>query len=465
MTSIGFIGLGIMGAPMAAHLADAGHQVAGLHAGTAATRGSSAAAAAPWTSPTPRPGRRGRDHHAAQPSPRSRRSCSARTACSPPPAPGALLIDMCTIRPESSIAIAEAGAEAPDPGAGRAGLGRPGAAPKKASLSIMVGGSEADFAAATDLRAVGKTIVHVGPHGAGQTVKAANQLVVGGTYALVAEAIVLLEAPGVDARAGLDVLAGGLAASRILDLKRESMLAREFTPGFRIDLHHKDMGIVTDAARTGRRRAAGHRPDRPADRRARAPWASVRWTTPHCSRSSRSSTVAARSDAMTPRIVCAADKFKGSLTAVEVAERVTAGLRRVVPDLRVDTLPVADGGDGTVAAAVAAGFERREARVTGPLGTPVTAAYRGARRRGRGRDGGGLRAPAPSRRRLRAADRDHVRRRASCCCAALDAGARTIVLRRRRQRHDRRRRRHARRARRPLPGRRGRARRPRRRRA
>ncbi|MBB4984509.1 MULTISPECIES: glycerate kinase [Streptomyces] len=74
-------------------------------------------------------------------------------------------------------------------------------------------------------------------------------------------------------------------------------------------------------------------------------------------------------------VLVAADKFKGSLTAVQVAERVTAGLRRVVPELTVETLPVADGGDGTVAAAVAAGFERREVRVTGPLGEPVTAAY------------------------------------------------------------------------------------------
>lgn len=74
-------------------------------------------------------------------------------------------------------------------------------------------------------------------------------------------------------------------------------------------------------------------------------------------------------------MLVAADKFKGSLTAVEVAERVTAGLRRVVPDLAVEALPVADGGDGTVAAAVAAGFERREVRVVGPLGDEVTAAY------------------------------------------------------------------------------------------
>ncbi|WP_200303171.1 glycerate kinase [Streptomyces adelaidensis] len=80
-------------------------------------------------------------------------------------------------------------------------------------------------------------------------------------------------------------------------------------------------------------------------------------------------------DRATPRVLIAADKFKGTLTAVQVAERVTAGLRRVRPDLAVEALPVADGGDGTVAAAVAAGFERREVRVTGPLGEPVTAAY------------------------------------------------------------------------------------------
>lgn len=75
------------------------------------------------------------------------------------------------------------------------------------------------------------------------------------------------------------------------------------------------------------------------------------------------------------RVLVAADKFKGSLTAVEVAERVTSGLRRVVPDVAVEALPVADGGDGTVAAALAAGFERRQVRVAGPLGHEVTAAF------------------------------------------------------------------------------------------
>ncbi|GAA3313313.1 hypothetical protein GCM10020219_025090 [Nonomuraea dietziae] len=93
----------------------------------------------------------------------------------------------------------------------------------------------------------------------------------------MAEAIVLMEAAGVDAAAGLDVLAGGLAASRILDLKRESMLARSFQPGFRIDLHHKDMGIILDAARTAEvalpmsraHRAARRRRPRPGARLAR----------------------------------------------------------------------------------------------------------------------------------------------------------------------------------------------------
>ncbi|MFE5921328.1 glycerate kinase [Streptomyces sp. NPDC056468] len=78
---------------------------------------------------------------------------------------------------------------------------------------------------------------------------------------------------------------------------------------------------------------------------------------------------------MTQRVLIAADKFKGSLTAVQVAERVTAGLRRVVPAVQVEAMPVADGGDGTVDAAVAAGFERREVRVAGPLGHEVTAAF------------------------------------------------------------------------------------------
>ncbi|MBZ6101365.1 glycerate kinase [Streptomyces olivaceus] len=129
----------------------------------------------------------------------------------------------------------------------------------------------------------------------------------------------------------------------------------------------------------------------------------------------------------TRRVLVAADKFKGSLTAVEVAERVTAGLRRVVPDVRVEALPVADGGDGTVAAAVAAGFERREVRVAGPLGDEVTAAYalregtavvEMAEASGLHRLPGGVLAPLTA----------STRGSGELLRAALDAGARTIVF-------------------------------------
>lgn len=127
------------------------------------------------------------------------------------------------------------------------------------------------------------------------------------------------------------------------------------------------------------------------------------------------------------RVLVAADKFKGSLTAAQVAERVTAGIRRAVPDAEVTALPVADGGDGTVAAALAAGFERREVRVTGPLGTPVTAGYalRGptavvemAEASGLQRLPEGVRAPLTA----------TTRGSGELLRAALDAGARTVVL-------------------------------------
>ena len=92
-------------------------------------------------------------------------------------------------------------------------------------------------------------MVHVGAPGSGQTVKAANQLIVAGTIELVAEAMVFLEAYGVDMEAAVKVLAGGLAGNAILDRKAAGMLARNFQPGFRIELHHKDLGIVQSAAR------------------------------------------------------------------------------------------------------------------------------------------------------------------------------------------------------------------------
>ncbi|MGW4208730.1 NAD(P)-dependent oxidoreductase [Lentzea sp. NPDC004789] len=242
MTRIGFIGLGIMGSPMAAHLVAAGHDVMGFDLSSAsleklvADGGKAAASAQEAVSGAEVVITMLPDH------PQVEAVVDEVTFDD-----ATLLIDMSTIRPSTSIEIARKLTnvrvlDAPVSG------GQTGAV--QASLSIMVGGEEADFAAARPfLGVVGKTIVHVGPHGAGQVVKAANQLMVGGIYALVAESIVLLEASGVDPKAGLDVLAGGLAANRILDLKRETMIAREFQPGFRIDLHHKDMGIALDAAR------------------------------------------------------------------------------------------------------------------------------------------------------------------------------------------------------------------------
>ena len=126
--------------------------------------------------------------------------------------------------------------------------GEPGAI--EGTLSIMVGADGADFDAVKPiLDTVGTTVVLVGPPGSGQTVKAANQLIVAGTLELVAEAIVFLRAYGVDTEAAVSVLSGGLAGSRVLERKAASMLAGNFEPGFRIDLHHKDMGIVTAAAR------------------------------------------------------------------------------------------------------------------------------------------------------------------------------------------------------------------------
>ncbi|WP_329092142.1 MULTISPECIES: 2-hydroxy-3-oxopropionate reductase [unclassified Streptosporangium] len=247
--NIGFIGLGIMGSPMAANLVRAGHTVVGYDMSAermdalAVAGGKSAGSVAEAIAQaevviTMLPD-----------SPQVEEVAFGDDGLLQRGREGLIHIDMSTVRPETSRRVAQAAAvkgiralDAPVSGGERGAV--------DGTLSIMVGGDAVDFAAVRPLLAVvGTTIVHVGPAGAGQTVKAANQLVVGGIYGLVAEAIVLLEASGVDPGSGLDVLAGGLAGSRILDLKRHSMIRREFAPGFRIDLHHKDMGIAIAAAR------------------------------------------------------------------------------------------------------------------------------------------------------------------------------------------------------------------------
>ncbi|MFE0147364.1 NAD(P)-dependent oxidoreductase [Nonomuraea sp. NPDC059007] len=233
---IGFIGLGIMGRPMAGHLVKAGHEVTGYDLNPVEFGGALAGGVAEAVS--------GADVVITM-LPADPQVEAVFPEISANARPDALYIDFSTITPQTSLKVAQQWKRSLDaPVSG----GEKGAV--DAVLSIMVGGSADDFEAARPVfEAVGTTYKLVGGPGAGQYVKAANQLVVGGTYALVAEAIVLMEAAGVDAAAGLDVLAGGLAGSRILELKRASMLARDFRPGFRIDLHHKDMGIILDAAR------------------------------------------------------------------------------------------------------------------------------------------------------------------------------------------------------------------------
>ncbi|MEQ4299875.1 2-hydroxy-3-oxopropionate reductase [Plantactinospora sp. B6F1] len=249
MTSIGFIGLGIMGGPMAVNLIKAGHDVVGYDVSPARNAaldqagGKVAAGIGELVRQVDVVITMVRDSADVESVALGDSGILANAR------PGQLYVDMSSISPGTSRQVAEAARtlsvrvlDAPVSG-GEAGA-------IEGTLSIMVGGEPADFAAARPiLEVLGGTVVHVGPVGAGQTVKAANQLIVAGTIELVAEAIVFLEAYGVDTEAAVRVLAGGLAGNRILDRKAAGMLARQFQPGFRIDLHHKDMGIVTSAAR------------------------------------------------------------------------------------------------------------------------------------------------------------------------------------------------------------------------
>lgn len=248
-TKIGFIGLGIMGAPMARNLLKAGYDVTAYTREPAKVKafvedggkGASSVAEAA----------EGADVVITMvpASPQVEEVVLAEGGVLENIRSGGLIVDMSSITPQTSVDVAAAAKargvkvlDAPVSG-GEAGA-------VEAVLSIMVGGEQADFDAARPVfDALGKTVVLCGPHGSGQTVKAANQLIVAVNIEAVAEAVVFLQKSGVDLAAALDVLNGGLAGSTVLARKKDSILAGDFQPGFKIDLHHKDMGIVTDAAR------------------------------------------------------------------------------------------------------------------------------------------------------------------------------------------------------------------------
>jgi 2-hydroxy-3-oxopropionate reductase len=244
MARIAFIGLGIMGLPMAVNLVRAGHDITGHNRSPAKTERFAEQG--------------GQAADSIRDAVRDAEFVVTMLPDSPDveavaedvlTADGAVWIDMSTIAPATARDIAarahDAGLRALDaPVSG----GEQGAI--DGALSVMVGGEAADVETARPvLDVLGKTIVHVGPAGAGQTVKAANQLIVAGTIGLVAEALTLLDAQGVDLKPAVEVLSGGLAGSAVLDRKSPAMLRHEFAPGFRIDLHHKDLGIALGSAR------------------------------------------------------------------------------------------------------------------------------------------------------------------------------------------------------------------------
>ncbi len=244
--SVGFIGLGIMGRPMALNLVRSGYRLVVhsrspgpveelVRAGAAAAEGPRAVAAAADVIVTVLP-----DTATVEAVVRELAS-ALRT--------GGLVIDMSTIHPESARVLAtELSArgigflDAPLSGGERGAI--------EASLSVMVGGDAAQLGRATPLlRAVGSRVVHMGGPGAGQVTKAVNQLVVMSTIEVVAEALVLAAKAGVSPSKVREALLGGFASSRILESHGERMLQRNFRPGGRAILHAKDVEVIRSIGR------------------------------------------------------------------------------------------------------------------------------------------------------------------------------------------------------------------------
>ena len=251
---IGFIGTGIMGKPMVRNLVKAGYEVV-IHN---RSRGSTdeLASESPEVTVADSPADVARQVDTVilmlPDSPDVRAVVFGDTGVLSAVRAGFLLIDMSTIAPATAVEVSDAVAKA-----GGSVLDAPVSGGDKGAiagtLSIMVGGSDADLKRAMPLfEAMGKTIVHIGGPGAGQIAKACNQIVVAINYAAVSEALLLAERSGVDPTKVAQVLGGGLAASRVLEMRGETMIKREFQPGFRVDLHRKDLAIALATGRETR---------------------------------------------------------------------------------------------------------------------------------------------------------------------------------------------------------------------
>jgi 2-hydroxy-3-oxopropionate reductase len=240
MTRIGFIGLGIMGAPMARNLLAAGHELTVANR----SRGPVEALAADGATPAATPAEAAAGAELVitmlPDSPQVREVLAGPDGVFAGAARGTLVADMSTISPvvARGLAMVDAPVSGGDVGA------------REGTLSIMAGGEAADVERARPvLDVLGARVTHVGPAGAGQVVKACNQVVVALTIEAVAEALVLGARGGVEPSVVLDVLSGGLAANKVMEVRRRNFVERDFRPGFKVDLHHKDLGIALAAAR------------------------------------------------------------------------------------------------------------------------------------------------------------------------------------------------------------------------
>ena len=247
--NVGFIGLGIMGKPMAQNLMDAGYGLTVYNRSPEKAEELGKEGASVAANPTEVAEKSDIIVTMLPDSPDVRNVVVGEKGVLEGLWEGSLLVDMSTISPvvteELAEKVKERGASMLDAPVSGGDVGA-----IEGALSIMVGGSEEDFERAKPLFDVmGSTVTHVGPTGAGQVTKAANQVVVALTIEAVSEALVLGSKGGVAPEKILDVLSGGLASNKVMEVKREKFLSHEFDPGFRSELHHKDLEIALAAGR------------------------------------------------------------------------------------------------------------------------------------------------------------------------------------------------------------------------